>query len=108
MSKNSNGYTLAETLMSFSLWCFLSITMIPVVAELLQQQKKTDASVIAHQLLKEELERFVFENKKTEGKVEKQGFQFELRWGKKGENYAELCLQWKKDNRSEVCGYAIE
>jgi type II secretory pathway pseudopilin PulG len=105
--KNYSGYTITEILIAFSIWCLLSLTLVPVSTALLKQQKEAAASVLAYQLLKEELERFVFEKKKTNGQVERQGMMFELVWGKEGQ-FAELCVLSDENAEQKVCGYIYE
>lgn len=62
---------------------------------------------LTHQMLTEQLERYAYENMRSEGEVRKGDYTYVLQWSKSGE-FEQLCIQEKGHPTSKVCGYSYQ
>ncbi|MDQ0161362.1 competence type IV pilus minor pilin ComGE [Aeribacillus alveayuensis] len=106
MWKNCKGSVLAESILSFSLWCFITMMMIPILTSIILNERNLVMKTEAYQLLHEELQHYAYEKTKVNGEVRKGKNTYVLFWSEEGEYY-KLCIKWGETNENEVCGYSL-
>jgi len=97
---------MTETLFSFSLWCFITMSIIPLSYSMLVQYQEAKRQTEAHQLVMESLQAYAHEKVKKSGEIIKGNNRYDLNWTTEGE-FEKLCVKWGDDNENKVCGYSL-
>nr|WP_279325957.1 competence type IV pilus minor pilin ComGE [Bacillus sp. FJAT-47783] len=105
--RNCKGTSFVETIVAFSIWCFITMTIIPLLTSIFMNEQQTNIKVEAHRLLTEELAKYAHENVQTSGKVERGQYTYVLQWTKEGE-FDQLCIELEEAKGKKICGYAYK
>ncbi|MDQ0858406.1 competence protein ComGE [Bacillus sp. V2I10] len=108
MLKDSKGFTMAETLMAFSIWSMISLILLPASVYLKKEREESKVHHEALVLLKEHIESLNFENLEKENvNLFIKDQEFKITWSKE-EDIDQACINWEShDAAKEECMYSF-
>jgi type II secretory pathway pseudopilin PulG len=108
MLKDGKGFTMAETLMAFSIWSMISLILLPGSVYLKKEREENKVHHEALVLLKEHIESLNFENLEKENvNLFIKDQEFKITWSKE-EDIDQACINWEShDAAKEECMYSF-
>jgi competence protein ComGC len=108
MLKDGKGFTMAETLMAFSIWTMISLILLPASVYLKKEREENKVHHEAMVLLKEHIESLNFENLEKENvNLFIKDQEFKITWSKE-EDIDQACINWEShDAAKEECMYSF-
>ncbi|WLR43920.1 hypothetical protein LC087_07355 [Bacillus carboniphilus] len=95
------GYSLVETMMSFSIWLVTVCVFIPVSSHLYSERMEMKKTIEAYRILFEVKQEKLYERSIILDKKERIGSKFSIQQKEEGEI---LCVYWERENKiQEIC-----
>lgn len=109
MLKNSNGFSMVETLVSFSIVITVLGTLIPNIVLLHSERKDLELKREALALLHDNVQEHLYDDVALMNKsIDLLGTRFEINWTEEG-SLMKGCILWKGETRNyQECLYAIQ